>query len=72
MAAAIMSPTTLDAVATTGILAGELSATVIIAQTAYTYQLVAGTGAETAPTITRPDDYNLAVNAKIGSCKGCT
>lgn len=70
MATAIMSPTTLDAVATSGILAGELLATVIIAQTAYTYQLVSGTDAETAPTIIRPDDYNAATNAKVWKLQG--
>lgn len=64
-ATAIMSPTTLDAVTTTDKTAGEFLALVEIAPDVSPYSLVAGTDAETAPDIIRPDDYAASTNEKV-------
>lgn len=70
VATAITAPTTLDAMATASISAGEMIATIVIAQLAHTYQLVEGTDAEAAPAVIRPDDYDTGTNAKVWKLQG--
>lgn len=62
--APIMAATTLDAIATVdlevGLLAHFANASIL-----YTYQLTAGTDAESSPDVIRPDDYATTTNEKV-------
>lgn len=64
-AVAIMAATTLDAVITTTLTAGEMIALAGIGGAGYCYQLSAGTDAESFPTVIRPDDYAGGTNEKV-------
>lgn len=57
----------LDAIATVGVTVGKLVMfkDADSADLLRTYQLTAGTDAESAPAVIRPDDYNASTNAKV-------
>jgi hypothetical protein len=57
----------LDAIATVGVTVGKLVMfkDADTSDLLRTYQLTAGTDAESAPAVIRPDDYNASTNAKV-------
>lgn len=62
---AILAAETLDAIPTVDIEAGTLDLRLILSSVAYIYRLVAGTDAESSPTVIRPDDYAGTTNEKV-------
>jgi len=62
---ALLSAETLDAIPTTTQTAGLLQLSVVVGALLYHYDLLAGTDAESAPGVIRPDDYAASTNEKV-------
>lgn len=58
------TPTSLDSIETAGLNVGQVLQ-LSISNVLYTYQLDAGTTAESSPSVIRPDDYDATTNAKV-------
>jgi len=64
-ATALLAATTLDAIPTLSVEAGNLQLSVVIGAVLYHYDLISGTTAESSPSVIRPDDYASSTNEKI-------